>query len=579
MKTLRTVLIVTGALIASGLILQMFWPWDPQEISLASRLDPPFWLEGGSIAHPLGTDNLGRDEIARLLAGGRVSITTAFSVVLISAIVGTIVGVTAGFRGGVLGSVLMRATEAAFAFPGLLLAVVVLAALGPSQGTMIVVLSALGWMGFARVTNDLTLDVRNRPFVMAAEGLGMSSTRVLFVHVLPQLRDSVITVAVLEFAGVILAEASLSYLGMGIQPPESSWGLMVAEGQQYLSNAWWLVTWPGLVIATAVLLLNFGSRALARVGGVDLPKELDAAAAVPVATAAAATVLADEAGLRDAAGDAGGDLLRVEDLVVEYRGASGSTRVLDGVSFAIEPGKMFGVVGESGSGKSTIALALLGLLPPNGSVRHGDIIWGSRFGDRPGRFGVVFQDPTRSLNPLMPVGRQVAEGVRKRRGVDGDAARARAAELFELVGLSPADKYFRKFPFQLSGGQCQRVMIAGALALEPDLLIADEPTSALDVTIQAQILDLLDDLRKELGMAVLLITHDFGVVAGRCDEVLVLRRGTIVEQGPVASVMQNPQRAYTKALLDCIPRLDTPQARLMTLSDTESLDDTDEVTR
>jgi len=579
MKTLRTVLIVTGALIASGLILQLFWPWDPQEISLSSRLNPPFWLEGGSIAHPLGTDNLGRDEIARLLAGGRVSITTAFAVVLISALVGTIVGVIAGFRGGVLGSVLMRATEAAFAFPGLLLAVVVLAALGPSQGTMIVVLSALGWMGFARVTNDLTLDVRNRPFVMAAEGLGMSSTRVLFVHVLPQLRDSVITVAVLEFAGVILAEASLSYLGMGIQPPESSWGLMVAEGQQYLSNAWWLVTWPGLVIATAVLLLNFGSRALARVGGVELPKELDAAAAVPVATAAAATVLADETGVRDAARDAGADLLRVEDLVVEYRGASGPTRVLDGVSFAIEPGKMFGVVGESGSGKSTIALALLGLLPPNGSVRQGDIVWGSRFGDRPGRFGVVFQDPTRSLNPLMTVGRQVAEGVRKRRGVDGDAARARAAELFELVGLSPADRYLGKFPFQLSGGQCQRVMIAAALGLEPDLLIADEPTSALDVTIQAQILDLLAELQKDLGMAVLLITHDFGVVAGRCDEVLVLRRGTIVEQGPVASVMQNPQRAYTKALLDCIPRLDAPQARLMTLSDTASLDDTDEVTR
>ncbi|MGC4109304.1 MAG: dipeptide/oligopeptide/nickel ABC transporter permease/ATP-binding protein [Nocardioides sp.] len=556
----RAWLALFGLMVVSMTLLKFFGPKeDATRIVLTARFLPPAWMSGGTWAHPLGTDGLGRDEFARLIEGGWISLTTGFSVVVLSALIGSFVGILAGYQRGWLETVLMRCTEAAFAFPGLLLAVVVLSALGPRQLTIIIVLTALGWMGFARISHDLTVEIRQRPFVRAAEGLGMRWPRILVRHVLPGQRQALLTVAVLEFAGVVLAEASLSYLGMGIQPPGSSWGLMVAEGQQYLDTAWWLVTWPGLVIAVTVIVVNQASRALRT--NQELGQEREAARSW---CARAVPSLTRQAVATSTAATSDDEVLRVARLAVEYGEGAAATRVLDGIDLTLRRGRTLGVVGESGSGKSTLAMALAGLLPSDGHVVAGEVTWARQ--DRR-RIAVVFQDPIRSLNPLMRVGRQVAEGLVVGRGMNRREAQDETARLFEHVGLPKPRETMRRYPFELSGGMCQRVMIAGAIALRPDVLIADEPTSALDVTVQSQILDLLAELQDEVEMATLMITHDFGVVAGSCDEVFVLERGTAVETGSVEQVLLHPQSAYTRGLLACVPKLEVRASRLVTIEE------------
>jgi peptide/nickel transport system permease protein len=560
-RTRRLWLTVCGLLLLALVLLKLFGPHeDSSRIILTARFLPPVWMSGGDWSHPLGTDNLGRDEVARLIQGGWISLTTGFSVVMLSGLIGSTIGIIAGYRRGWLETVLMRGTEAAFAFPGLLLAVVVLSALGPRQLTIVIVLTALGWMGFARISHDHTAEIRQRPFVRAAEGLGMRSPRILWRHVLPSQRQALLTVGVLEFAGVVLAEASLSYLGMGIQPPGSSWGLMVAEGQQYLATAWWLVAWPGLVIAITVVVVNQASRALR--SSSELVREREAAHgwrahAVPSRTGG-------DPAIADHGAPTGDEVLAVTGLAVAYGEGPEAHRVLDGIDLTLRRGRTLGVLGESGSGKSTLALALAGLLPAHGHVVAGGVTWS---GAVEGRTAVVFQDPIRSLNPLMPVGRQVAEGLVIARGMSRREAQTETADLLDLVGLPSPRETMRRFPFELSGGMCQRVMIASAVALRPDVLIADEPTSALDVTVQSQILDLLADLEEQFHMATLLITHDFGVVAGSCDDVFVLDRGIAVETGSVEDILLHPTHAYTRGLLACVPKLEVRASRLVTIEE------------
>jgi len=259
-------------------------------------------------------------------------------------------------------------------------------------------------------------------------------------------------------------------------------------------------------------------------------------------------------------------LLTVEDLRVQFRGRHGVTRAVDGVSFAVEQGEVVGIVGESGSGKSVTALSLLRLLPRAARVTGGSIRFdGQDLRALPARrmrelrgnqIAMVFQDPMSSLNPTVSVGQQIAESYYLHRGRDKRAATARAVELLDAVGVPDAVARLGDYPHQFSGGMRQRVMIAMALACSPRLLIADEPTTALDVTIQAQILRLLIDVQRRFDMAVILITHDMGVVAEMADRVLVMYAGQVVEQGATAPLFDQPTHPYTDALLRCVPRLD-----------------------
>jgi oligopeptide/dipeptide ABC transporter ATP-binding protein len=258
-------------------------------------------------------------------------------------------------------------------------------------------------------------------------------------------------------------------------------------------------------------------------------------------------------------------VLRIESLAI----ALGDRPLVEDVSFDIAPGEAFGLVGESGCGKSVTALSILRLLAsPPLAISGGRILFGGR--DlahldaealrrvRGGEIAMIFQEPMTSLNPVFTIGDQIGEVLAIHRGMDARAAARRAAELLDLVGIPAAASQLERYPHQLSGGQRQRAMIAMALACEPKLLIADEPTTALDVTVQAQILDLIDRLRRELGLACLLITHDLGVVGEVCERVGVMYAGRIVEQGPVGEVFVRPRHRYTRALLDTIPAANPP---------------------
>src|SRR3990172_8791372 len=279
-----------------------------------------------------------------------------------------------------------------------------------------------------------------------------------------------------------------------------------------------------------------------------------------------------------------GPLLAIDNLHVEFKTGQGTVHAVRGVSFTIEEGETLALVGESGSGKSVTALSIMQLLRyppahhPAGSIRfRGTELIGAPEETlrqiRGDRIAMIFQEPMTSLNPLHTIEKQIGETLQLHKGMTGPQARIRTLELLRLVGLPDAEGRLQAYPHQLSGGQRQRVMIAMALANDPDLLIADEPTTALDVTIQAQILKLLKDLQAEYGMAMLLITHDLGIVRHMADQVCVMQKGTIVEAGPVKDIFDRPRHAYTKLLLAAEPKGSPPKsdASAATIIETKGL--------
>ena len=269
-------------------------------------------------------------------------------------------------------------------------------------------------------------------------------------------------------------------------------------------------------------------------------------------------------------------VLDVRDLKTIFKTRRGEVHAVNDVTFDLHAGELLGVVGESGSGKSVTMMSLLGLLPsPPAEVRNGTVTFDGRDllkvdpqtlrSVRGGQIGFVFQDPMTSLNPVFTVGMQLMEPLRKHMGLGKSAARTRAKELLELVGIPDAERRLLDYPHQFSGGMRQRVMIAIALACDPKVLIADEPTTALDVTIQAQILELMKELRSKLGMAVIWITHDLGVIAGIADRVMVMYGGQVVEHAPVKELFGNPKHPYTQALLKTIPKIAGAREKRLTI--------------
>ncbi len=269
------------------------------------------------------------------------------------------------------------------------------------------------------------------------------------------------------------------------------------------------------------------------------------------------------------------NLLEVRDLVIDFKTDAGTTHAVKKCSFTVKAGETLAIIGESGSGKSVTALALTRLLPtPPASYPSGKILWkGSDVlkmkqrqlrAIRGGEIAYIFQEPSTSLNPVFTIRNQIAEAIRLHRP-DVNNLDAEIVKFLDLVGIVDPEKRMHDYPHQLSGGMQQRAMIAMALSCHPDLLVADEPTTALDVTIQAQIMEKLRELKSQLRMAILLITHNFGIIDGIADNVVVMFRGDIVEYGETKRVLSNPQHAYTKALIDCIPKLGAKKKRLTTI--------------
>ena len=271
-------------------------------------------------------------------------------------------------------------------------------------------------------------------------------------------------------------------------------------------------------------------------------------------------------------------LLSVQDLHTTFRTDSGEVQAVNGVSFNLNPGEILGIVGESGSGKSVTAYSVMQILADNGRIKSGHILykgedltmWSekqmSHF--RGKCCSIVFQDPMTSLNPVFTIGSQLGEAIRLHTNRRGKEVRERAIVMVELGGMNVPEKRIKQYPIELSGGMRQRVMIAMALACEPDILIADEPTTALDVTIQAQILELMQDLQKKLGMAVILVTHDLGVIADMCDNIIVMYGGRICERGTAREIFYNPKHEYTKGLLRSIPSVNNMKKKLVPIAGT-----------
>lgn len=269
-------------------------------------------------------------------------------------------------------------------------------------------------------------------------------------------------------------------------------------------------------------------------------------------------------------------LLEVKNLCTSFFTDAGEVKAVNGVSFTLEKGKILGIVGESGSGKSVTAYSVMGILPPSGKIIDGSIKFDSveltgadekvLRGIRGNRISIIFQDPMTSLNPTYTIGNQLSEAIQLHTDRNKKDSYMRAKELLELVCINEPEKRMKQYPYELSGGMRQRVMIAMALSCEPDILIADEPTTALDVTIQADILDLIKRLSKELGMSVIMITHDLGVVADLCDEVIVMYAGTVCEKGTLKELFYNPQHEYTKGLLRSVPSASDIKSPLIPIS-------------
>jgi peptide/nickel transport system permease protein len=507
--------------------------------------------QGPSSAHLLGTDALGRDVLERLLVGTQVTLLGVAEALVVVLVLGVPLGLAAGYLGGWLDRIVTWLADLALSVPDIVIVIVVLSVFPTSMFAGMTTLGVLAAPGLMRVVRSVTLPVREQLYVEAAELSGLSRGYIISRHVLPRIAGPVIVQASLLAAIALVAQTGLSFLHLLNAPPQSSWGGMVADGTSVLLVDPWLI-WPsGLAIGLTIL-------ALCLLGDAIRDTSVERWSAAPRLT---------RARHRGAAGGAApvahDSLLVVEDLTIGFGERDSTLRVVDGVSFEIAPGETVGLVGESGCGKTLTASALLGLLPGTGRIEQGRIYFAGKdlaaLGGRElarlrGReIALVSQEPMDSLDPTFTIGAQLRESLRVHLGLSRAAAHAHALDLLASVRLPDPEAVARSYPHQLSGGMAQRVAIGRALAGEPRLLIADEPTTALDVTVQAEILALLRDLTARRNTAVLLITHDWGVVADACDRVVVMYAGQVVERADVIEIFSTPLHPYTRALLASDP--------------------------
>ncbi|MFK5690970.1 dipeptide/oligopeptide/nickel ABC transporter permease/ATP-binding protein [Ornithinimicrobium sp. LYQ92] len=513
-----------------------------------------------SAEHWLGTDMLGRDVLARLLYGGWETLLSAGFAVAIAIGLGTALGLVAGYAGGTVDAVISWIQDILITLPTILVLLAVATVLGNNIWAAMMVLGLLMSAAFIRLVRASTQAVREELYVDAAKVAGLSTGRILSRHVLPNALGPVMIQGSAALGTALVVQAGLGFLGLGAPPPVPHWGGMISEAASAINVHPWLLAPAGVMIVITVLALNLLGDYLRDAMYASRSTSPDASQArtrsARAGTAAPQAVATDDRDL----------LLDVQDLSVSFPGEDGPVPVVGGVSFSMRRGEVIGLVGESGCGKTMTGLALIGLVPEPGSVDGRIRIAGGSTESAPRSFrdlrgrtvALISQEPMVALDPAFTVGSLMIEVLRGH-GHDRSSARARARELLALVGIPRVEDVLTSYPHQLSGGMAQRVAIALAISGEPDLLIADEPTTALDVTVQAEILDLLRDLQQRLGMGLLLITHDLGVIADICSRVIVMYAGQIVEEAPVDDLFDNPQMPYTQALMTSTPLLGVEQ--------------------
>jgi len=537
-------------------------PYDSSSTTSAGLSDiynPP------SAQHWFGTDDAGQDVFSNFIFGARISLTVGFFAAFISIIIGGVFGLVAGFFGGRWENFIMRFTDIFLVIPDLPLMVVIVALTKPSLLNIIFVIGLLGWTTTARVVRSQTLAVKSRKFVLRARAIGAGKGHIVIHHILPLVMPILVVQAVLVVSLAILNESALSFIGLG-DPTALSWGQMLnyAFGRGAMSTgAWWALVVPGFGIVWVVLGLTLLGQGLEKV----LNPRLETHHLMP-----------GRLSVQKEAGTSASNkefLLEVQNLSINYvTEGQAPARAVENVSFALKEGELIGLVGESGCGKTTLMLSLLRLLPAAGQIVNGRVFFNGKdlvtlsdedLNDiRWSGISIVFQGAMNALNPVRTVGDQIAEAITKHLpAFPKEHLQTRVVELLDLVGIAADHK--DNYPHQYSGGMRQRAMIAMALACNPQVIIADEPTTALDVMIQAQILDLLDSLRKKLGLAIVFVTHDLGVVAEICDKVLVMYGGVTAEYADVDVIYNDPKHPYTQELLKAFPDLTKPKKKLSSI--------------
>jgi peptide/nickel transport system permease protein len=557
------VLIVLAAVLAPLLA-----PHDPNTASANDVLAGP----GGSF--PLGADASGHDILSRLLYASRLSLAGAATTVVVAAVLGISAGLIAGYYGRKFESVASWLASLIMSLNAIVVLLAARSVTGPSIFTAMTIFGVLIAPAFYRVVYGAVSGVRHELYVDAARVSGLSDGRIIVRHILTVVRAPAIILAA-GIAGIAIAiQAGLDFLGLG-DPSRPTWGGMLSAAFSVIFRAPLQLLWPSLAIGLScvalVLLGNALRDELERSAAPRTTRRSRRAAAAPVEVRSEPVVVHDE--LPGARG--GEQLLHVEGLSVGYDQPDGTVKtVVEDVSLTVRRGEVHGLIGESGSGKTQTAWSILRLLPPGGRIVGGTIEFeGSDLahasakemtGLRGAKIAYIPQEPMSNLDPAFTIGHQLTEPLRVKLGISKAEAKEKALALLDRVGIPDPQRTYAAYPHQISGGMAQRVLIAGAVSCNPDLLIADEPTTALDVTVQAEVLDLLRDLQSEFDMGILLVTHNFGVVADLCDRVSVMRSGRIVETGPARSIFAGPRHEYTRMLFDAILEDAEPRGELVT---------------
>jgi peptide/nickel transport system permease protein len=551
-----------GAFGAGWLILVLalsvtapLWQPYPENAQDLSRI-----LAGPSRAHWLGTDDLGRDILTRIFAAGGQSLLAAATTVAVAFAIALPLVFLAAERPRAERWT-SRGAEVQLALPSLVILLAVIGAFGVRVYLVMALLGVLVAPAIYRVLLGLAQSLHQRLHVDAARVDGVGTVGLNARHVLPGMATVIAVQASQLFAVSILVQSGLAFMGFGPADPAPSWGGMIALASQYVYNDPWMMVPTGAVLAITVVAANLVADALAFPAGSRRRRRKSH------------TISPDAAGPPTAMHTSLGDtraeprpLLEASRLTVGL--ADGPSLVTD-VNLALQEGHVLGLAGESGCGKTITALSLLGLLPDGVVATGGSLRWHGRellslserewVSLRGREIAMVPQDPMVALDPLFTIGYQLTTPIRRLRGLERREARQRAIEQLTRVGIHEPEHVMRLRAHEVSGGMAQRIAIALALSGTPRLIVADEPTTALDVTTQAEILDLLRSLVDEAGIAVLIVSHDLGVIADICDDVAIMYAGNIVEQGPTETVLEAPRHPYTMALLAADPHVPAGQ--------------------